>query len=289
MKNMPGSRIPEKSSGLAVLELSGAGAGSDSQEPAGPGALIINADDWGRDRNTTNRALDCIRCATVSSASAMVFMEDSERAAATALEHKVSTGLHLNFTTPFSASGVALKLAEHQQKLTRHLRLHRLAPVVYHPALSVSFEYVVKAQLEEFQRLYGLKPERIDGHHHMHLCANVIFGNLLPSGTIVRRNFSFSTGEKGLANRVYREVIDRIIRRRHDTTDLMFALPPLDPPDRLRRIFALTGQFSVEVETHPVHLAEYRYLTQGEVLRQAEGLPIAASYAIPYRRFTAAA
>jgi len=210
-------------------------------------------------------------------------MEDSERAAAKAVDHKISVGLHLNFTTPFSASGVASRLAEHQQRLTRHLRRHRLAPVVYHPALSSSFDYVVKAQLDEFCRLYGVNPERIDGHHHMHLCANVIFGKLLPAGTIVRRNFSFRAGEKGLANRLYRNSIDRIIRRRHDTTDYMFALPPLNPPDRLQRIFAMARQFSVEVETHPVDVAEYAYLTQGEVVRQAEDVPIATSYTLSRR------
>ena len=51
--------------------------------------------------------------------------------------------------------------------------------------------YVVKAQLEEFERLYGRAPNRIDGHHHAHLCANVVLAGLLPAGTIVRRNFSF--------------------------------------------------------------------------------------------------
>jgi len=282
-------KIPERSSGLGLLGSSGACPCSDVQEPAGWGALIINADDWGQDRDTTDRTLDCIRCATVSSVSAMVFMEDSERAAAMALEHRVSTGLHLNLTSPFSASGVATTLVEHQQRLTRHLRCHRLAPVVYHPALSSSFEYVVRVQLDEFQRLYGVSPERIDGHHHMHLCSNVVFGKLLPPGTIVRRNFSFRSGEKGLANRLYRNSIDRILRKRHDTTDYMFALPPLNFPDRWRRIFSLARQFSVEVETHPMNLAEYLYLTQGEVLQQADGVPIATSYAIPCRRFAVAA
>src|SRR5713226_8748086 len=45
------------------------------------GILIINADDWGQDHETTERISDCIVCRSVSSASAMVFMEDSERAA----------------------------------------------------------------------------------------------------------------------------------------------------------------------------------------------------------------
>ncbi|MGA3033268.1 MAG: hypothetical protein ABSD70_08290 [Terracidiphilus sp.] len=41
------------------------------------GALIVNADDWGRDVATTDSILHCVKRATVSSASGMVFMQDS--------------------------------------------------------------------------------------------------------------------------------------------------------------------------------------------------------------------
>ena len=106
--------------------------------------------------------------------SAMVFMEDSERGAALAGEQGIDAGLHLNFTTPFSACGVPSTLGDHQRRLARYLRRHRFAPTVFHPGLTRSFEYVVSAQLDEFRRLYGAEPDRIDGHHHMHLCANVL-------------------------------------------------------------------------------------------------------------------
>jgi len=68
------------------------------------GLLIINADDWGRDIDTTNRILECVLCGSVSSTSGMVFMEDSERAASVARERGVDVGLHLNVTTPFSVA-----------------------------------------------------------------------------------------------------------------------------------------------------------------------------------------
>ena len=155
------------------------------------GALVINADDWGRDRDTTDHTLECIRAGSVSSVSAMVFMEDSEGAAARAREQGIDAGLHLNFTTAFSTVGTAMLLKEHQQRLSHYLRRHRFAQVVFHPGLTRSFEYVVNVQLDEFSRLYGTAPDRIDGHHHMHLCANVVLGKLLPGGTVVRRNFSF--------------------------------------------------------------------------------------------------
>jgi predicted glycoside hydrolase/deacetylase ChbG (UPF0249 family) len=205
----------------------------------------------------------------------MVFMEDSERAAAIALERKIEAGLHLNLTTPFSMSGCPVRLADRQRQLARYLLRHRLAQVVFHPGLIRSFEYVVAAQLEEFWRLYGSAPQRLDGHHHMHLCANVVLAGLLPPGTLVRRNFSFQPGEKSPWNRVYRSVVDRILARRHRLLDFFFSLVPLELPGRLQRIFSLARQFVVEVETHPVHPDEYRFLTEGHIFRQTADVRIA--------------
>jgi chitin disaccharide deacetylase len=222
--------------------------------------LIINADDWGRDHENTERTFECVRGGGVSAVSAMVFMKDSERAAGIAKEHGIDVGLHLNFTTPFSASDRAARLAERQGELVAYLRRHALARLVYHPGLARSFEYVVEAHLEEFRRLYGVSPDRIDGHHHMHLCANVLVGKLLPPGTIVRRNFSFQPGEKHLVNRLYRKAVDRRLARRHRIRDFFFSLPPLNPSSRLERIFSLADRFTVEVETHPVQSEEYRFL-----------------------------
>jgi len=234
--------------------------------PAAPaaGLLIVNADDWGRDRHTTDMIFDCIRRGAVQSTSAMVFMEDSERAATIAREQTVDAGLHLNFTTPFSAASVPAALAEHQRTLIRYLRSYRLAQVVFHPGLRRSFEYVVAAQLDEFRRLFGAEPHAIDGHHHMHLSANVLFQGLLPAGALVRRNFSFQAGEKGILNRTYRSLMDGMLGRRHRTVDFLFSLAPIEP-ERLQRIFTLAERFVVELETHPVESDEYRYLAGGEI------------------------
>ncbi|WP_348260824.1 ChbG/HpnK family deacetylase [Telmatobacter sp. DSM 110680] len=243
--------------------------------------LIVNADDWGRDVETTDRIFECIAINTVSSTSAMVFMEDSERAAGIALEQGVDCGLHLNFTTPFSAQGCSSGLAEQQQRITRYLRGSRLAQAIYHPGLASSFKYVVAAQIEEYERNFGHAPRRIDGHHHMHLCANVLFGNLLPAGTIVRKNFSFRPGEKSGVNRQYRKVIDRVLAKRHQVTDYFFSLPPLEPPSRIDEIFSIARVSIVEIETHPVNLEEYKFLTTGEILRRTGNLQIARGYIHP--------
>lgn len=243
--------------------------------------LIVNADDWGRNAETTGRILDCFHCGALSSTSGMVFMEDSERAAEIALENGLDVGLHLNFTTEFSCSKAPLKLKNHQDRTSRYLRANRWAQAVYHPGLASSFEYLVSAQIEEFVRIFGTPPNRLDGHHHMHLCANVLVGSLLPAGTIVRRNFSFRPHEKGTINRLYRSAIDHVLEKRHRLTDLFFSLPPLQPRSRVEEIFAIARGAVIEVETHPIHPEEYRFLTSGEILRAAGDLCISRGFTDP--------
>lgn len=242
------------------------------------GVLIINADDWGHDFLTTDRTLDCLLRGTVSSVSAMVFMQDSERSAAVAWERGIDAGLHLNLTAPFTSPRCPSRLAERQTDIALYLRRNRFAPVLFNPLLAGSFEYVVRAQVEEYGRLYGALPERIDGHHHMHLCANVIWGGLLPSGTTVRRNFSFQPGEKGLWNRLYRQAVDYMLARHHRMTDYFLSLAPFDPLDRLQKVFSLAQRHVVEVETHPVNAHEYRFLAGGEIFRHSRELRIASRY-----------
>ncbi len=251
-----------------------------------PGLLIVNADDWGRESRTTNRILDCALRGAISAVSAMVFMEDSERAAAMARESGIDAGLHLNFTTPFSAPNCPARLREHQQALAAYLLRHPFARVVFHPGLVRSFEYVVAAQCDEFRHLYGAEPKRLDGHHHMHLCANVLLGGLLPPGALVRRHFSYEAHEKAVRNRIFRRFTDVLLTRRHRVVDFFFSLPPLAPPSRLQRIFRLAHRFVVEVETHPVRPEEYQFLAGGEIFRLAGDFPIASRFTSARRRET---
>ena len=244
------------------------------------GRLIINADDWGRERETTDRTLECALCGTISSVSAMVFMSDSERAAGIARERGIDTGLHVNLTTLFTGPTCSLELQKRQRELALYLLRHRFSQIVFHPRLRRSFEYVVSAQIDEFHRLYGTAPSRLDGHHHMHLCANVLMGKLIPHGIIVRRNFSFPPGAKSWPNRFYRQTVDHILARHHHLTDFFFSLVPLEPPARLQRIFSLARQFAVEVEVHPANPEEHQFLAGGEIFRFAGDVRIARGFAV---------
>src|SRR2546422_1975945 len=99
------------------------------------------------------------------------------------------------------------------------------------------------------------------------LCANVILGGLLPSGTIVRRNYSFRRGGKGWFNRVYRRLVDRTLARRHRLVDLFFSVRPLDPPSHIQKILSLASQFTVEVDVLPINPEEHRFLSGSEISR----------------------
>jgi chitin disaccharide deacetylase len=250
-----------------------------SPSHAGAGRLILNADDWGRDRNTTQSILDCAVHGSLSSASAMVFMEDSDRAATIARELRIDTGLHLNLTSRFSAPHCPRKLLELQGEVATCLRRHRFSPALFHPSLVKSFEYLVSAQIEEYGRLYGTFPARIDGHHHMHLSTNVLVGRLLPPDTIVRRSFSFSRGEKSWGNRLYRRTVDRMLARRHRVTDFFFSITPLES-HRLERIVNVARTRAVEIETHPINPEEYGFLMSGKLISLLAGVPVAHGFAL---------
>jgi predicted glycoside hydrolase/deacetylase ChbG (UPF0249 family) len=248
--------------------------------------LIVNADDWALNRAVTDRILACARSGALSSASAMVFMDDSERAACLAREHQIDVGLHLNFSSAFTSPDVPSQLREHQRRIIAFLRFKRYARVLFNPLLTGSFEYVTKAQIEEFERLYSEAPGRVDGHHHMHLCANVVAQKLLPKYAIVRRNQSFAAGEMGALNRWYRRSQDRFLARHYTTTDYFFDLCPIED-SRLDRIMSLARASTVEIATHPFESGEYEFLMSRGLASHCKHLIIARGYTLrPSRKAT---
>lgn len=253
------------------------GTNADSQLALG-GCLIINADDWGLDARTTDRTLECFQLGVLSSASGMVYMEDSARAASIAAERGLDIGLHLNLSVPFSGREIPTRLAAHHERVRDYLCAHSVARLLYHPGLANSFEYVTARQFEEFSRLYGRAADRIDGHHHMHLSANVLVQRLLPSGAIVRRHFSREPGEKILRNSAFRLFSRALLGDRYRVTDFFFSLPPFAPVLRLQRIYNLARRFTVEVETHPINPEEYRFFTGGDFLSWTSDCPPAVSF-----------
>jgi predicted glycoside hydrolase/deacetylase ChbG (UPF0249 family) len=222
--------------------------------------LIVTADDYGKTQLATDNILECFSRKRITSTSAMVFMEDSERAASLALKTRLEVGLHLNFTLPFNTCNIPLKFREHQNKVVSYLAKHKLSQVIYNPFLTDSFKFLFLSQQEEFMRLYGKLPDHYNGHHHMHLCANVLASKMFPNGTRVRRTFTFDPGEKNPFNRLYRHILDICVSKRFISTDCFFSIAPVQNLERLRNIINRAVKENIEIEVHPEYVEEIEFL-----------------------------
>ena len=237
--------------------------------------LIINADDWGRSRAETDVELECFRAGRFTSASAMVFMEDSERAAELAKEHEVDVGLHLNLSQRYNGRQPSAAAADAHERIVRFMTKSKYAVLLYRPGLRKYFREVFQSQFDEFVRLYGKQPSHVDGHQHRHLCANVLLGNVIPNGAKVRRNFSFSPGDKSLLNRACRSLMDRCLARRYRLTDHFFSLGQCLKANRMPRVVETARTGNVELMTHPIHAEEKNWLLSDAFPGTTEGLRLA--------------
>jgi predicted glycoside hydrolase/deacetylase ChbG (UPF0249 family) len=195
----------------------------------------------------------------------MVFMSDSKRAAKLAKEYQIDdVGLHLNFSEEFADPSCREDLKEHHSRIVRFLRRNKYAQLVYNPFLQKAFASSYHAQMEEFVRLFEKPPSHIDGHHHMHLCANLLLSKPMPAGIRVRRNFSFWPGEKSPLNRAYRALVNRWLARRYQLTDYFFDLSQCIEQKKLDRVAELARSSNVELMTHPAVNGEEIYLMSDE-------------------------
>jgi predicted glycoside hydrolase/deacetylase ChbG (UPF0249 family) len=234
--------------------------------------LTINADDWGRSHAETDAALRCHEKGRITSVSAMLFMKDSARAAALARENKINTGLHLNFSEPFTGDPPPAILVDYHRKISAFLTRNKYAQLVYNPSLREAFACSCRAQLDEFVRLYEKSPAHIDGHHHLHLCANIVLSDVIPRGMRIRPNFSFRPHEKSFLNRGYRHMVDGWLARKYRLTDYFFDLTQCIEEKKLDRVLMLARSSNVELMTHPVIQSEMEYLMGDRFHALLEGL-----------------
>jgi predicted glycoside hydrolase/deacetylase ChbG (UPF0249 family) len=228
--------------------------------------IIINADDWGRSQIETDTALSCYRKGSVTSVSAMVFMEDSQRAADLAKEAGIDVGLHLNLSQRFTHGPLTGLLQNYHNQIVGFITLNKYSFLLYNPTLRMQFQYIYQAQVEEFVRLYEKQPSHIDGHQHKHLCTNILLDRIIPSGEKVRRNFSFWPGDKVFLNRMYRRLVDQWLTSRYRLVDYFFALSHCLNTNNTMRVAELSKSANVEIMTHPYNANEYAYLMSNDCL-----------------------
>jgi chitin disaccharide deacetylase len=233
----------------------------------GHGLLIVNADDLGLDRCNTDAILECFHLGAISSATALVWMKDSDRAAEIARREHLPVGLHLNLIEPFSATDVPEAVAATQRRVAERLRQTGIGTQLYHPGWSADFERCISDQLARFHELYGRPPTHVDGHRHMHLVPNALLARALGSVRRCRPPVNRTPYESPSYKRAARAAWRRLVRLRFLTTDWCFSVRSLHPElggagveERLDR--ATTG--SVELFVHPGYTDELPLLRSAD-------------------------
>jgi len=218
------------------------------------GLLIITADDWGLDRQTTDAIHECFAAQAVSSVSAMVFMSDSVRSAELAGRGGEPVGLHLNLTEAFTDPACPEIVRRHQERIARYFAGPKWRWWGFSPTLFTEIERCIGDQLQAFRELYGREPAHVDGHQHVHQSLGVMFARSLPAGTKMRPSFTFMPGEKSLPNRIARKVVNRTMRSRFRCPRYFFDIrdihPELGGAGLVGRLDLARGE-TVEVMTHP--------------------------------------
>jgi hypothetical protein len=131
--------------------------------------LIVNADDYGASVSATDSVIDAFEEGLISSASAMVWMWDSARAAELARERGLPLGLHLNLTLAFRDGSAPAAERELQAELAGEFDAGSWLQADVRPREGDRrIREAVVQQLAAFRALYG-EPSHLDGHHHIHI------------------------------------------------------------------------------------------------------------------------
>ena len=240
------------------------------------GLLIVNADDVGHDVDATDGTLECFAAGRITSASAMVYMQDSDRASGLLREAGIPVGLHINLTEAFSDPATPPDVTSCQARLLRRFApdgARRTMRWIYDPQIRRDVERCVSDQLQRFEDLYGRPPTHVDGHQHVHVCPNVFLARSLPSGIRMRGTLETYPLHRS-AHALARALRDRVIKLRFPGTDYFFDISEVDPRRRFglgRARLALAAHSAVEIMAHPRFAKERDCLMSPEwedVLRQ---------------------
>lgn len=241
------------------------------------GLLIVNADDWGAEEANTDAIRDAFAAGAITSASAMVYMEDSDRAAAIARRERLGLGLHLNLTQPFSDSAAPLAVRGRQQALLEHFRDPRRRQRSFDLSRRAAVHAAVADQFARFHELYGRAPDHLDGHEHVHLCLDVLLA--LPRGLKVRPAISGLGGPlemarfAGAASAARGAVIRARLRAPRHAFDF-WRLSQEPVSDIMELALDFSDRTAIEVMCHPDRPEELRVLTSERWRRALAGRPL---------------
>jgi chitin disaccharide deacetylase len=252
----------------------------------GSGLLIVNADDLGYSPEVTDAIVRAHEAGSLTSATAMVLMSGSEEAATRLADRGLPTGLHLNLIEPYTSSSPVERVRERQLQVCRAFGAHRAHRWIYDPRLRQACADVISDQLEEYLRLFGAPPSHWDGHRHWHLSPTALVAASPLGGYPTRRSHSFRRGEKSLPNRMFRNAIGVVARRRFGSTDYFFSVRDLAPEFGgygLDDALALSRTHAVEIMVHPSVPDELAFLLAAAWRERISGLELGSFRDLPAR------
>jgi predicted glycoside hydrolase/deacetylase ChbG (UPF0249 family) len=234
------------------------------RSPSAP-ILIVNADDLGAAVSATDAILTCHHERTITSATAMVYMEDSNRAAELAIGQHLPVGLHINLTSPYTERVVPQAVRERQARLIGAIGRSRAHKWVYDVRLRTEVDRCLRDQLDRFVELYGRQPTHFDSHHHIHVCPNVFLSGALRSGERIRNTLIWSARQSHLileARRARQRLLEQRLRSPAAIVCLDVLLRQHGPlPDPVvESVLSALPAASAEVMAHPQDPAEFAFL-----------------------------
>jgi predicted glycoside hydrolase/deacetylase ChbG (UPF0249 family) len=207
----------------------------------------------------------------------MMFMEGSADGARRAAElPQLGVGLHLNLDEEYSDAAAPAAARERQRRLVDRYRHARRRRWLYDPRLRQETDRVVADQFDRFREIYRREPTHLDGHHHAHLAANVLWSAAVPRGIRIRAPLTDSSRRSplvGIGRAIRRMLAPRHLRSTEFFFDLRRIWPrlgggPAEP------FLALSKKSSVEIMVHPGLADERAALLSPEWLAALEGLPL---------------
>lgn len=248
----------------------------DSQQPL----LIVNADDFGYNEMATDKIAETFRAGRITSATAMVYMRDSDRAAEVAREIGLPCGLHINFTEPFDDPNVPAELRARHFDMVRKFGgpsfVHRSRRWTYDRKLREPVGRCIAEQLQRFEALYGGPPTHVDGHMHVQVCPNIGLSPAIPAGMKMRNALGMPPLASGAMSRLV-ALRQRIILRKRLSTSYFLNITDLHPDyleGGVKKRLGLARQTSVELMAHPGFCHEYTILMDPEWEDWTEGLAL---------------
>lgn len=235
--------------------------------------LIVSANDWGGNARSTDAIAECFAAERISTATAMVFMADSERAATIARSRELPIGLHLNLTQDFDSTSTPPDVRERQARVVRHFRPLQLRRWTANPFTWGLVAQSVDDQLQRFRVLYGQDPLHVDGHNHVHACPDVFLSGGLDRQTPMR-TAQTPAGRRRSPGNLVRAARTAAIKRRFQTPEYFFSIRNIHPEfggKGLAYVLELSDRASVEIMVHPGFPDEHGILMSDSWNRALDG------------------